>query len=508
MLASPGHSPRLIVPPSPSPSVQSLDGVVATTSGRAIMGPPPPGKPRKSSHAVLDEDTYVAAIERIVERDFFPDIPKLQNKLEWLEAVRSGDPVLMREAQLNIIQRLRGIGPSGKDGTPLFHTGTFATPGSVMPTPGFATPSTTAGAPSSSSSLVDEQGTVINTSVSLDEFMRRYTSEDNESFSKIIEKVNRRREEKFKFLAISSSSQPLQLTDKDRQTDGYGTSNQPISTLDTWSYTPKNLLMYDSTQRDDAPLTEAEKEERLHGPPKSVNLRSTRFHEKIFDAKLPEEESFSMLYTPAHHGSSTPLDSATRRRYDLEELRKTPQLGDNAKPPPKAGTAGYSYVSTPSPAPGVDSSPFVTWGEIEGTPLRLEMEDTPVGIGGSGDGPHFKIPAPPVRDTRAHSLSREASRNIRERTKIRHAPYSTPSPARGAAMGSPGRGYFSDAAQRLVNKTIARTCASVDAKLRASYGASTTPGTPRMARNAVRNSREGSLPPESPRLMRSPSVGR
>ncbi|GJX67425.1 hypothetical protein Tco_0303152 [Tanacetum coccineum] len=36
---------------------------------------------------------------------------------------------------------------------------------------------------------------------------------------------------------------------------------------------------------------------------------------------------------------------------------------------------------TPSPAPGVDESPFMTSGEIEGTPSRLEYEDTPIDIG-------------------------------------------------------------------------------------------------------------------------------
>eukprot|EP00740_Mantoniella_antarctica_P009090 CAMPEP_0181385232 /NCGR_PEP_ID=MMETSP1106-20121128/22438_1 /TAXON_ID=81844 /ORGANISM="Mantoniella antarctica, Strain SL-175" /LENGTH=59 /DNA_ID=CAMNT_0023505255 /DNA_START=30 /DNA_END=205 /DNA_ORIENTATION=+ len=43
-------------------------------------------------------------------------------------------------------------------------------------------------------------------------------------------------------------------------------------------------------------------------------------------------------------------------------------------------------VATPSPAPGVNESPFMTWGDIQGTPLRLEMEETPVDIGGWGGG--------------------------------------------------------------------------------------------------------------------------
>ena len=41
---------------------------------------------------MLDEDVYTDNIEAIIERDYFPDLPKLRNKLDWLEAVRSGAP--------------------------------------------------------------------------------------------------------------------------------------------------------------------------------------------------------------------------------------------------------------------------------------------------------------------------------------------------------------------------------------------------------------------------------
>lgn len=36
---------------------------------------------------VLDEDEWAAQLEAIIERDFFPDIPKLQSKLEWLQVL-------------------------------------------------------------------------------------------------------------------------------------------------------------------------------------------------------------------------------------------------------------------------------------------------------------------------------------------------------------------------------------------------------------------------------------
>lgn len=53
---------------------------------------------------------------------------------------------------------------------------------------------------------------------------------------------------------------------------------------------------------------------------------------------------------------------------DGKELIKsqTPQIG------------GWSFVKTPSPCPGGMESPFMTWGEIEGTPFRLDGGDTPL----------------------------------------------------------------------------------------------------------------------------------
>ena len=46
------------------------------------------------------------------------------------------------------------------------------------------------------------------------------------------------------------------------------------------------------------------------------------------------------------------------------------------------------FVATPSPAPGVDESPLMTWGEIEGTPFQLESNETPLV---PSNGPTFKV---------------------------------------------------------------------------------------------------------------------
>ncbi|KAM0903170.1 hypothetical protein ACQ4PT_018823 [Festuca glaucescens] len=151
------------------------------------------------------------------------------------------------------------------------------------------------------------------------------------------------------------------------------------------------------------------------------------------------------------------------KKYDLEDLRKTPnpfyiESG-------KKADNGYSFVKTPSPAPGVDESPFMTWGEIDGTPLRLDPDETP----GGSERSHFKIPPPPVRDVKAHVLSRDAAKRIKARTNMFHKP-PLASPARG---GSASPRTLSPAAQKFVRNAIAKSTRTIDESLRASYRGST-----------------------------------
>lgn len=492
MLLSPGRSPRHV-------SDRTLE-IQETQSSNTL-----PPNPKKRSPTVLDEDTYIAAIERIVERDFFPDIPKLRDRLDWLEAVRSGDPVQIRDAQLKILERRRS---SGK--TPNFAAsdGKIRTPASTFlnsPTPGDfeGTPLCLRSEFSAASAAGDLDSRGADDTLSLDQFLRRYTSEDNESFSRIMDKVNRKRQERFGHLMEGEQEdvKTLEGEKRDRITDGFGTSDQPPSTLEGWKYTAKNLLMYHSTA--EPLLTEAERAQRIKGLTKEINRSNSRFHGKSADSRPKEEDTVAILYAPVAGATPSAVwpfpdrEAERLKKYDLEELRKTPNpfyIESNKK-----SENGYSFVKTPSPAPGVDESPFITWGEIEGTPLRLETEDTPVGIGGSGEGAYFRIPCPPSRDVKAHSLSREAARKLRERSRMFQKP-PLPTSSRGGSM-SPNVRTLSPAAQKFVRNAIAKSSSSVDESLRASYrGASPGVGTPKAGRSLSRFGRDESLGSRSPSI--------
>ncbi|KAJ6334276.1 hypothetical protein OIU78_011221 [Salix suchowensis] len=436
MLLSPGHSPRHLSSPSPSSNSESTLQISSNSS--SINNTP------------------------------------LRDRLEWLEAMKSGDPIQIRDAQLKIMER-RGkkVNNPNSDGSIRSRNRT-QTPGSTFmrnltPFDEFDSisqiPSVVMDRGLSSNAESSENEVAVDKNLSLDDFFRRYTSEDNDSFSKILEKVNRKRKERYGHLLEGEKEDVKLIGDakRDRITDGYGTSDQPPSTLEGWNYTAKNLLMYHPADRGEAPLTEEEQALRLKGLTKEINRPNTRFHGKMLDTRPRDDGVVEVLYTPVVGATPLPMydrDGDKAKKYDLEDLRRTP---DRFYAEGKKADNGYSFVRTPSPAPGADESPFITWGEIEGTPMRLEPEDTPIDIGGSGDGPHFKIPNPPARDVKAHSLSREASR------------------------------------RKFVRNAISRSSSSVDETLRATYrGASPGVGTPKSGRSISRFGRDGSMSSRSP----------
>lgn len=43
--------------------------------------------------------------------------------------------------------------------------------------------------------------------------------------------------------------------------------------------------------------------------------------------------------------------------------------------PPRV--SGFGFVATPSPAPGVNESSHMVWGEVENTPMLIEGSESP-----------------------------------------------------------------------------------------------------------------------------------
>ena len=106
----------------------------------------------------------------------------------------------------------------------------------------------------------------------------------------------------------------------------------------------------------------------MKGPPKAINRTGTRF---------------TPAAAPGAEAPSTTDDS--------------PSIGSIAGS--EAQGPEYSILATPSFTPGVEDTPFMTWGDIQGTPLRLDPEDDIELDPAGASGPQFSI-----SEVRASSL--------------------------------------------------------------------------------------------------------
>ncbi|MFH4982974.1 hypothetical protein AB6A40_009683 [Gnathostoma spinigerum] len=123
---------------------------------------------------------------------------------------------------------------------------------------------------------------------------------------------------------------------------------------------------------------------------------------------------------------------------------------------------------------GVDQSPLMTWGEIEGTPFRLDASD--LATGGSDHPPSFKIPAIPVREKLLHGMNDTIAKRYRERRKkaLKQAEQNhVRSPRFGSIASAERLLSMSPAAHRLATKELGIRLGT-DKALKASYERATT----------------------------------
>lgn len=131
-------------------------------------------------------------VEKIIERDFFPDLVNLRDRVEFLAARDSNDLVKLRQLYA---RQARAEG-SVMDSPATFETPQAESSGSTTPRQ------------DSSSNIdnrtpsQDSQKPSKDPTVSLDEFMSTHTSEDNDSFELLMEESQARFRRKVSVMSL------------------------------------------------------------------------------------------------------------------------------------------------------------------------------------------------------------------------------------------------------------------------------------------------------------------
>ena len=255
-----------------------------------LMPPPPPAKRIKRPKEVLDEDVYTNALSEIIARDFFPGLLESETQHEYLDALNSRDETWIGSAGRRLQQVMT---PRGQR-----HAGMTPLRGGQGVGIGGQTPTTFVGdTPVSVASNRTARVKKLDTSMGLAAFQAKYTSEDNESFYKLLDKQNQKRAERYAWLwngnkmpskrALKQMEVEAKLL-KERGSladDGFRKDRLAIKDKDDrpaapkyWAHDPKNTFMFRPDGVEDEGLeTLAERAQaESRAAPKSIVYENTR----------------------------------------------------------------------------------------------------------------------------------------------------------------------------------------------------------------------------------------
>ncbi|KAI8943500.1 hypothetical protein NX059_001502 [Plenodomus lindquistii] len=431
------------------------------STSSALMAPPPAPKRIKRPAVVLDEDTYTSAVSHIIRRDFFPGLAEADAQREYLNAVESNDRSWIREAGKKLTQAMTPL-PRARSGVAA-RTRLERPGGAAERTPsvwGADTPVADAdvGAGATVADADESLGRLdhVDLDLSLGAFQAKYSSEDQESFSRIIDKQNQARFDKTQWVREGNMYASKQRIAQQRllEARAANTTSQDVAIVHRPSqdldlrpaaptfhkHTAFNSFMFgpDSVEQW-APTRAQVADEASLAPPKRVLYNNTRL-----PAAAPE---------PARPPS--PTLSAVRDAVAGRPRLNPSEGGYSGSETPRVN--GYAFVDAQPPDPD---------GDEDDAPTDLLQR---FGVGGSSTATPFTINDASAREKLHHRMVDKIGTNRPGPTKVlatkrpvgaglgiftSETPrfLSAPTPGRLQAAQTPGRkakGELTPAAQRL-----------------------------------------------------------
>jgi protein DGCR14 len=422
------------------PSSKALTKRSAET---ALMPPPPAPKRIKRPVRVVNEENYISALSYIIKRDYFPGLAEAELQQEYIDALESKDAKWITEAGHRLEQGITPGSTRGRRGTSM--TPMWGVGGDTPVDQGGATPMSVA-APEALAPgnlvQVDRQ----DLSLSLSAFQAKYTSDDNESFYKLLDKENVTKREKYAWLwdgnqiaaprkiahRIREAKRRAELTSSTVSNDlilAEMAKDKRPAMIDQKPVKPMNSFMFapDSLEDQQQTIIQAREEASL-APPKAIHHSNTR---------MPVEEA-DPIYAVPPSPSMSAIDAAIAGR-----------------PRPTDSEAGYSGADTPrvSGYKFVDAEPTLdeiayAKGELSApNPVKLLSR-----LVSSNTGPAFQIYEKSRREDLHHRLVDKNTKKKREDTNRLETLSSgeTPTSRSSAGPSTKRRPDFSPAAQNLM----------------------------------------------------------
>ncbi|KAJ5963286.1 Nuclear protein DGCR14 [Penicillium vulpinum] len=352
-----------------SPPSQEL---VKQSAGQ-LMPPPPAPKRIKRPATVLDEDVYTSTLSHIIARDFFPGLLETQIKQEYLEALESKDKAWIASSKKKLANVMRTPTPGSNarrksdyayvPGTPQhFPSGQ---PGDTPHGWGGDTPMSVVSTSTAATETQDRNIPDVS-NMGLVAFQEKYTSEDNESFNKVLDKQNQKRREKYPWLwsgnKIPSARQiahhkqeikritaqggnpEMGLTKRDEhaqpaiKTDLDARPANP----DTWKTRPDNTLMFLPSSVEDTHETRAQKAETTS----RAGLKRTLYQNtRLLDPHAAAAADAASAVPPSP--SLSAIQDAIAGRPRLSESEAASAFAGSETP----RVNGYAFVDEDEPEP-------------------------------------------------------------------------------------------------------------------------------------------------------------